>query len=150
MLFVMQRLYFGRPINVYGSSLERDLLREINFRFPSYSLVDPGAEDVQSRMRAFVAEHGPESEMRFFFEQELPFVDQGVFLPFEDGLFSSGAFREAEFLLQRDKPIYEISPYGRITPLTLCPEQKLSVADTRKRIRFPDGSLRPYWTRQVA
>ena len=50
-------------------------------------------------------------------------------------MLGAGVYGEAEFLADAGKPIYEISIGGVITRLELDESRRLSVEETRKRIR---------------
>ena len=76
--------------------------------------------------------------MLYFFEEVLPLMDIGVFLAFQDGMFGAGVYREAEFLEDSGKPIFEIDSKGEISDLILDASKFLSVEETRARVYKKD------------
>lgn len=80
--------------------------------------------------------------MIFFYEELLPLMDEGVFLPFRDRKFGAGVYSEARFLETRGKPIYEIDYEGNISPLSLRYDKfipykfsrRLSIEETKDRL----------------
>lgn len=133
-----QTLYFGHPINTYDTPLEEKIENELQALFPRHNILNPNQK---------VHEEGYQQEKRnsgngmlYFFEKVLPQADKGIFLPFTDRKFSTGQFKEAEYLFQNNKPIYEIFMVGNLygtLPLSLDKTRQLSVSETRKRIKKP-------------
>ncbi len=139
-----RRMYFGHPINLYGTSLQAKLLITLQDAFQDWEIVNPDHPDHQKGYAEFAKAHPNGSGMGYFFEKILPDCQAGTFLAFGDGKFGKGVYGEAEWLQQRDRPIWEITPRFTITTLRLDPERCLTVEATRERIRFPDRSTRPY------
>ncbi len=77
--------------------------------------------------------------MLYFFEEVLPMMDEGVFLPFDDGMFGAGVYKEAKFLEDAGKRIWEIDVEGGLSELVLDESRKLSVEETRERV-YPEKS----------
>jgi len=144
-----ERIYFGHPVNVYGTPLQADLLARIAGRFPEYEILNPDAPEHEAAYKEYaktrVDADGKPTGMGYFFEEVLPTCRAGVFLPFRDGLFGKGVFGEAAWLMVRGFPVWEISPHGVIVPIRdFSPSRCLSRDQTRERIRLPDGSSKPY------
>ena len=140
----MQRLYFGHPINTYGTAFEDELLSRIRASFPDWEIENPNQPRHQEGYVEWKRTHG--SGMRYYYERVLPDCHGGIFLPFRDGAWGAGVHGEAKFLSQADKPVWLISPHGFIEPVRdVGAVYALTVEETRRRIRTPDGSaLLPY------
>jgi len=72
--------------------------------------------------------------MLYFKTEVLPSMDAGVFLPFEDGKFGAGVFKEMSFLRERTKPVFGINLEGFIWVVDLESAMALTVEETRKRV----------------
>jgi len=143
------RLYFGHPINAYGTPLQKELIARIEAAFPGWELFSPDAPEhdaaYQEYAKTRVDADGKPTGMGYFFEVVLPKCRGGVFLPFRDGMFGKGVFGEAAWLHERKFPVWEITPAGLIVPLAhLDPARCLTREATRERIRHADGSTKPY------
>jgi len=71
--------------------------------------------------------------MDYYFKEVLPRMSAGRFLSFEDCKFGAGVFGEAEFLANLNKPIWEITPEGKISSLSLDNSRMLSIEEIRER-----------------
>ena len=128
----MNNIYFAHPVNTYNTELETELLDIIAEHFPDYDIENPNQKKHEEGYQAFKRDHG--SGMEYYFTQVLPNMDAGIFLPFEDGMFGAGVYKEAQWLQDHGKPLYEINSAGTITDLVLSEERKLSVQETRSRV----------------
>ncbi len=137
-----RRLYFGHPINMYDTPLEKKLLRSIARQFYDWEIENPN-QSKHDRGYALEKEKSG-SGMAYFFKKVLPRCQGGIFLPFRDGKYGMGVFGEAVFINDRGYPIWQIDCRGRITMLRLDSIKPLSVKATTKRIRTPDGNRVPY------
>ncbi|MBI5046099.1 MAG: hypothetical protein HZC14_03840 [Candidatus Niyogibacteria bacterium] len=135
-------LYFGHPINTYDTELEKQLLKAISEIFPGWSIENPNQKHHQAGYEYFLKLTG--HEMEYFYKEVLPKCHAGIFLPFRDGKWGAGVFKEAAFMASRKRPIYQITADGVITEVILKDDQMLSVEETRSRIRTTDGKIRPY------
>src|SRR3989344_7621915 len=129
----MAKIYFGHPINTYDSDLEKDLLAKIQKTFPGWWIINPNQEHHQKAYQEWKDKYG--SGMNYYYEEVLPWCNSGIFLPFRDGKWGAGVFGEAQFLDQKNKPIYQITHdmiILRIGNLSRIPA--LSVEETRIRI----------------
>lgn len=129
-------MYFGHPTNTYDTQIESKIEKTISSIFPKYRILNPNTQEHALGYKSFKEKYG--DGMLYFFTSVLPKSNAGVFLPFEDKKFSTGQFREAEFLDGMNKPIYEVFPAGNmfgIMPLRLNYDRRLSVDETRKRIQ---------------
>jgi hypothetical protein len=131
------KLYFAHPINVYDTELERALLECLAQRFPGYEIINPNAPEHAAGYQA--------KGMAYFLEDILPKCDECVLLAFRDGMIGKGVYAEAEQLHAICCPVWEILPDG-LTFKTWAPNpaRRLSVEDTRERIRNPDRTPKPY------
>lgn len=151
------KVYFGHPINTYGTELEKRLLETIGNFFKALSpknpdlwiIENPNQRHHQEGCRIWREKTG--NGMNYFFKCVLPECDAGIFLPFRDGKWGAGIFGEAEWLVKHGCPIWEITHDGKIRKLeclydiqVLCNTQVLSVEETRKRIRDANGQPLPY------
>lgn len=130
------KLYFGHPVNEYGTDKERELLVAIQRHFQEYDIENPNQPHHGEGYQRWKKEKG--NGMGYFFEKVLPDMDAGVFLTFEDGMFGAGVFKEARWLHEHSKPIHEISLEGKIQEMTLDESRMLSVEETRARVYGKD------------
>ena len=145
----MGRLYFGHPINAYGTPFQAELIRRIAQTFPHWELFSPDGPEHDAAYKEYAKTHvdgdGKPTGMGYFFEEILPTCKGGVFLPFRDLKFGKGVYGEAAGLFERKFPVWEISPDGLILPIkALDASRCLTREETRERIRHADGSSKPY------
>jgi hypothetical protein len=127
-------MYFGHPVNFYNTPKESELLRIIKEFFPDFEIENPNQPHHSENYQKWKIEKG--KGMLYYFEKVLPRMDAGTFLSFEDGMFGAGVFGEAEWLYKKEKPIYEITVGGIITPLSSLDYSRcLSIEETIERIR---------------
>ncbi|MDP1629544.1 MAG: hypothetical protein Q8L57_02900 [bacterium] len=136
------KIYFGRPINVYGTELEKRILEKIAATFPEFEIENPGEERHKEEYLRWKQETG--SGMDYFFKKVLPGCNAGVFLPFRDGAWGAGVFGEAEVLTNQGCPIYQITAEGVITWVNLDKIRVLTIEETISRIRTKTGETVPY------
>ncbi|MBT4322201.1 hypothetical protein HOD53_03380 [Candidatus Woesearchaeota archaeon] len=129
----MAKMYFGHPVNTYGTEQESELVEKIKKVFPGHEVENPNQPHHEEGYQA--RKSRGERGRDYYFKDVLPNMDAGTFLPFEDDMLGAGVYGEAEFLADAGKPIYEISIGGVITRLELDESRRLSVEETRKRIR---------------
>ncbi|MBR9702661.1 hypothetical protein GOV10_01370 [Candidatus Woesearchaeota archaeon] len=125
-------IYFGHPINFYNTPIEGRLVDAIHDHFIMCLVENPNLPEHDAGYKCYRA--GGRRGMDYFFAEVLPYMDAGIFLPFEDGLFGKGVYGEAQWLVDNDKPIYQIDVRGNISDLLLNPNLCLSVEDTRARV----------------
>lgn len=133
-----QRLYFGHPVNTYGTPLEDEILRLISARFPEWETVNPNLPEHQAGYLA--AKKSPSGDGMFYFtETVVPRCQAGVILPFRDGRWGAGLYREACVLWGLSLPVYVIGMRGDIHgPVTArYVTQPLTVEETRQRLQSP-------------
>lgn len=133
-----EKIYFGHPITIYNTVLEQRLIACIALAFPEHSLENPNQAHHQEGYRRWKEKTG--KSMDYFFNEVLPRMSAGVFLPFEDGKWGTGVFREATFLKEQGKSIYEINLEGTITQMRLDDTRALSIEETCARISRTTGS----------
>lgn len=146
---VSMKMYFGRPVSAYareGSEMDSFLLPIISSAFQEYEILDPGTPDHEDGYRRWKEHTG--SGMDYFFKEVLPQCDGGVFLPFRDGYWSAGAFKEASWFERNGLPTWSITCDGEIS--TVYPERVessglvLSVDQTRSRVYTADKKIIVY------
>lgn len=143
---MVQRVYFGRPLNVYDTPLDIKLTAFIQKVFSGWEIEDPNQEKHREGYQHWMEKTG--RGMNYYFQEVLPQMDSGVFLSFPDGKFGAGVYSEAECLFKLDKLIWKISPLVVMSTMRNMSElEVLSVEETRRRI-YVDGKrengLRPF------
>lgn len=136
------RMYFGRPINVFGTELDQMLMQKIAEVFPGYEIEDPNQQKHADGYQKYKEETG--NGMDYYTEVVLPSCDAGIFLCFRDGSWGAGVFREALFFADENKLVFEISPTACISSPDLNLANVLSVSETRMRIRNDKGETIPF------
>ncbi len=128
------KIYFGHPITIYNTQKESDLIDRIRKMFGWFDVENPNQKHHQEGYKRY--KDKGERGMNYFFQEVLPKMDAGIFLPFEDGMFGTGVFEEAQFIFNNNKKIYEISYHGKIDDLFLDSKRGLSIGETLKRVNF--------------
>jgi hypothetical protein len=137
------KIYFGHPMNTYGTPLETRLLAAIRSAFPVLDVENPNQPRHQEGCRRWEAEVG--NPMGYFYEEVLPSCHAGIFLPFRDGKWGHGIFGEAVVLTEQECPIWEIASDGVITPIHILDGSlELSIDETLARIKTASGGWAPY------
>jgi hypothetical protein len=127
-----EKIYFGHPINLYNTPIETDLIRKIQERFLNCDVISPHLNIHKEGYQRYKLEKG--NGMLYFETEVLPQMDAGIFLPFEDGKFGAGVFKEMNFLRGRTKPIFGINLEGLIWVVDIKLAEALTVEETRKRV----------------
>lgn len=139
-------LYFAHPINVYGTELEQKLLRALAARFPEWTIVNPADPEHGEAYERRKRETG--KGMGYFLEEVLPKCHGGVIMPFRDGKWGIGVFKEAELLENRGCPLWLITCRCSIarTSATEAKENNriLTIEETKARVRHSCGEKLPY------
>lgn len=138
-------LYFGHLMNTYGTELEKRLLRHISEAFPDWAIENPNQKHHQEGYARWKKRTG--NGMDYFTKRVLPNCHGGIFLPFRDGAWGAGVFREAKFYAERKYPIWTITFDGIIDhndTFILSGIQPLSVEEAIARIRTGSGQTMPY------
>ena len=133
-------MYFGHPVNVYGTELEKILIAKISRRFPNCLIENPNQEKHQAGYTRWKKETS--NGMQYYFFEVLPFCDTGIFLPFRDGVWGAGVYSEAKFF--RAPWVWMIDADVNIRLVDLASVHALTIEETRKRIYGPNGILLPY------
>ena len=138
-----KRLYFGHPINTYNTDIEKQLLHKISETFRGWNIENPNQKHHQEGYRHWKERY--KNGMEYFYKKVLPQCHAGIFLPFRDGKWSIGVFREAKFLSQQEYPIWQITAVGIIIKINdIFSVPVLSIKETRSRIRTLSGETIPY------
>jgi len=126
-------IYFAHPINFYNTPHERDLIKKITGFFPEYHVENPNQTHHQENYPIWKQETG--SGMNYYLDIILPYMDAGIYLPFQDGMIGAGIFGEMEFLYNFGKNIWQINHNKQISRIfNLDLTKRLSVEDTKKRV----------------
>ncbi len=125
-------IYFGHPVNFYNTDKEEELIAIIEKEMPEYEIENPNQQHHQEWYQRCKTVLG--NGMLYYFNEVLPKMETGIFLPFEDGMFGAGVYGEAKFLSNPYRDIYEISLDGAINPLVLDEIRCLSIEETKKRV----------------
>lgn len=137
------KLYFGHPVNTYGTDLEKQLLARIQEIFPSCDVVNPSDESHCKEYERWAKEKG--NGMNYFLDKVVPSCQGGVFLAFRNGHWGAGVWKEAKVLNSAGKPALEISFKGSLFLIDFQDESSvLSIDETRARIRDKDRRSLPY------
>ena len=129
----MEKIYFGHPVNFYDTPKECDLIDAILKVWPNSFIENPNQVRHQVGYKEYKERTG--NGMAYFSQEVLPKMDRGVFLPFEDGMFGAGVFKEAMKLAELGKPIHQIKLDGKISKMYISElHRMLSVEETRKRV----------------
>lgn len=142
----IRRLYFAHPINVYDTPLETTLIRTIGAhpQLSRFTLENP---NTKAHSAAYEARKTISEDAMSYFAEVVGKCAAVVFLAFPDGKIGGGVWYE---ILAADcigLPLWEIFPDGRILRIKsgqLALTRSLTRIDTVARIRYPDGSPRPF------
>lgn len=141
-----KKVYFAHPINTYHTTLEEECLEFIRGTFREYAIVNPSDES----HRVIVSEmkrHDPNANVMGYFEDLVIACDIILVLPFLDGKWGAGVYREAEIAIEHNKEVWHIDPRTKFVSLItkLFPSDALSIEETRVRVyNLPDRTIRPY------
>jgi hypothetical protein len=139
-----KRLYFGHPINSYGTDIEKKLLRYISIMFRGWEIENPNQELHQKKYEQWKKKTGNGMD-DYFLKRVLPNCQGGVFLPFHDGAFGAEVYAEAKFLAKQNFRIWTISPEGVTTRFDLSKHSPLSTEETFARTRNIRGKIISYY-----
>jgi len=141
------RVYFAHPINTYGTPLERTILGILTLKWRGDTIVNPGSDEhraVVDEMRRI----DPSVNVMGYFTELVKACNEVVVLPFIDGMWGAGVYKEAETVLDltNGRYVWVINPTTHVIRFVprLKESLRLTVEETRSRIRLPDGSPRPY------
>lgn len=141
-----KRLYFGHPINTYNTDLEQQLLRRISETFPDWEIENPNQKHHHAGYKHLKETTG--NGMDYFLKQVLPDCHGGIFLPFRDGAWGGGIFKEAQFYAEQGLPVWIIDLNGDIKLLVWKlfnrKYKSLTREETKARIRTSSGEIIPY------
>jgi len=149
----VKKLYFAHPINTYAENtrgtpnenLERDLLALIAKKFPHHEIVNP-SDSVHADKVAELRKDDPKVNVMPYFTDLVASCDDLVGYPFGDDMWGAGMWAEGDVILGKGGFAWVIHPTDRrITFVPDIPaEMRLSVDETRARIRNPDGTSKLY------
>ncbi len=130
------KLYFGQPLAAYNSKTVEWLIPIIQKQFPEWHIENPNQVKHDQGFQRWKQKTG--IGMDYYYNEVLPTMSGGIFLPFPDGAWSAGAFSEALHLESLGYPVWEITSDGVIKKTTtqnmrLWGGGVLSVQQTRER-----------------
>jgi hypothetical protein len=128
------KVYFGHPMNTYGTEIENKLIGIIEKHFSEYELDNCNQPHHQEAAKKSREETG--NSMEYFFKEFIPKMSLGGFLSYRDGMFGAGVYAEAVQMYQERKPIYQIDYEGIIFEMNLDDSKRLSISETRARNRL--------------
>jgi hypothetical protein len=136
------KIYFGHPINMYDTDLEKFLLECISNKFSK--LENPNQPYHDEGYKYWSRHYG--DGMGYFMKKVLPSCNTGIFLSMRDGKWSSGVLKEMKYFHDKDVVVYRISLDGTISVQgSFIPEDDvLSIKETRLRLYDNDRNLIPY------
>ncbi len=137
-------IYFGHPVNTYGTELESELLAVIRECFPGNEIENPNQKKHQDGYKEWKEKTG--NGMDYFYKKVLPACQIGIFLPFRDGKWGAGVYKEAKKMSETGCPIFRISNEGLISLVKIedIAPLSISIEETRARVRTPAGDKVPY------
>lgn len=120
------RLYFAHPLNDYGTEREKKCLKLIKQEFPSSEIVNPNSKMSTEMYKLFGF---------VYFEMLVNTCERIVAVPFPDGEFGAGVYREMQIMENNHGPIYAISKnIDSLTTFNVLAVRPLSIAETRWRV----------------
>jgi hypothetical protein len=139
-------IYVAHPINTYETPIEDRLIAQIRLKWYKHPIVNPGSPQHQEVVARLKAEN-PTTNVMEYFVQLASQSEILVALPFPDGKWGRGVYKEAEAVFrQKGHYVWVAHPstlrISRVNALTA--HVALSVEETRNRVYFPDRTLRPY------
>ncbi len=127
-------LYFAHPINTYNTPLEASLLEAIKQAFPDQVILNPNSPEHQAGFQQY-KEAG--NSMLYFSKEVLPSCLGCVALPFPDGKWGAGVYKEMLDIFVMGFPLWSIDPLTKISELPELPGGVITIAETRRRIKLP-------------
>lgn len=136
-------IYFGHPINTYGTEFEEKLIQIISNAFPGWFIENPNQKHHQEGYKSWKEKHG--NGMDYFYKKVLPDCHAGIFLPFRDDKWGAGVYGEAKRLAQLKRMIFKIDIHEKIYRISnLNMQSVLTIEETRLRLRDANGNIIPY------
>ncbi len=138
-----KKLYYMHPINTYNTPLEQTHLRLIEQLFPHWEIVNPNTpHHIEGYANSLLKNAGPLD----YFIALASTCYTGVALPFRDGMIGSGVYAEITTLRTLHRPVWILTHDNMLHSWNdeHDAHKILTLEETRHRIRYPDGSLKPY------
>lgn len=129
-------LYFAHPINTYDTELEEALLERIRETFPRMRILNPNDPQYSEGWGRYQQQYG--NPMLYFVVEIMPICTGGtIALPYRDGMWSPGVFFEMMETYTVDRPVWTITPDGRIRRENQLPSGLLTLKENRAYSRKP-------------
>ncbi len=141
-----RKVYFAHPINTYHTPLEDELIELIHGTFIGYTVVNP-SDPSHSVVVSEMKRDDPSANVMGYFEGLVVTCHSVLVLPFPDGRWGAGVYREAEVALACKREVWVLDYKTKIiSPVTrLFSDDALSIEETRMRVyNTPERTIRPY------
>ena len=121
-----RKIYFAHPRAFYSKPEEKKAEQLISKEFPEHIIVNPNVDWIQGRVE----------ELGFdIFFKVINTVEFICAMPFKDGKFGNGTWRECDYANKKGKDIYVVNPWkGTLVKTPFNKIQGLSPEDTYYRI----------------
>ena len=142
----VRKVYFAHPINTYHTPLEEELLALIRKNFMGYEIINP-SDAAHAVVVSEMKRDDPNANVMAYFEGLVMPCHSLLVLPFPDGRWGAGVYREAEVAIEHKLELWIIDYETRIiAPVTrLYAEDALSIEETKARVyNLPLRTIRPY------
>lgn len=140
------RVYFAHPVNTYDTPLEQLLLSHIALKWNGDTIVNP-SDGIHKVAVARIKATDPNANVMGYFTDLVKSCNEVVVLPFKDGKWGAGVYKEVEAVLDFDVRIWVIDPHTFVIKgvHVLDPALCLSVEETRARVyQNEKRDIRPY------
>lgn len=132
--FNKKYMYFAHQADIANTPKEEKFISRLNSFFPEFRIYNPFQKHNQENYQLWKKEKG--NGMKYYYEVILPYMEAGVYLTFKDKKIGAGAFHEAEYLINKGKPVWEIDWNLDIEKInSLDYSRALSIEETRARYK---------------
>lgn len=121
----MKTIYFAHPVSDYNTGKEQADYLKIRHAFADCVILNPNQEAFQDRYPA---------EGMALFEGLVKSCQMLVAVPFKDGQWGMGVWREAEIMSQMGGEVWELHE-GQLKRVDIKNIRPLSINETRERVR---------------
>src|ERR1035437_1828325 len=119
------KIYFAHPVSDYNTTKEKVDEREIKEKFEGCVILNPNGKVHSDKYK---------EEGMAYFEKIVKECDAAVCVPFRDGEWGMGVWREAESMAQKQGKTYELHK-GCIKEVDFKDIRPLSINETKKRVK---------------
>ncbi|HKL24238.1 MAG TPA: hypothetical protein VJ912_02805 [Candidatus Nanoarchaeia archaeon] len=104
--FSKNYMYFAHQADIANTFKEEEFISVLDSSFSEFKIYNPFQKHNQENYQLWKKEKG--NGMEYYYEVILPNMEAGVYLAFKDKKIGAGAFHEAEYLIDKGKPVWEI------------------------------------------